>query len=151
VSGSTGSVTAREAELVLRLSPLAKFLALTVGIIVIVTGLSFVGVLPVRTFTNQKNELVAKQARSQMLAQHNQELSGRIAVLQTDKEVIRLARDQFGMVPPGETLTVLPGLRDASTVLGGDGSSAVVAAPPASGSQEPSFFEAVTRLLSFWR
>jgi cell division protein FtsB len=132
-----------------QLSLPAKIILSFVLTLAVLAGLSFVGVLPVRTVISQKNELAAKQARLAMLAERNSELTTRIQVLQTDEEVVRLARDKFGMVPEGQTLTVLPGLRDASRVLGGDGSQSVSAAPPPVRNEQPSFFEALLRLFNF--
>lgn len=96
-----------------------------------VFALAFLGVLPARTYFGQQDELVQKKARLIMLGERNGVLENRVAALQSDQVVARIARDQFGMVAPGDTLTVLPGLRDASLSLNGDGSNVVTAVPPA--------------------
>ncbi len=144
------SVPQRIEAVQLRLSRPARLGVAFLGLVLLLVALSFVGVLPVRTYISQRNELRSKQARVEMLSVRNDELNGRIQRLRTDAEVVRMARDQFGMVPKGDTLTVLPGLRDETLVLSGNGSSAVDAAPPASGNYQPSFFEAISHLLMFW-
>jgi cell division protein FtsB len=145
------SVPERLEAVNLRLSRPARLCVALLGLVLLLVALSFVGVLPVRTYISQRNELRSKEARVEMLSARNDELNGRIQLLRTDAEVARMARDQFGMVPKGDTLTVLPGLRDESLVLSGNGSSAIGAAPPASRDYQPSFFEAISRLLLFWK
>ncbi len=94
-----------------------------------VFALAFLGVLPARTYFGQQDELVQKKARLVMLGERNSVLGNRVASLQSDQVVARIARDQFGMVAPGDTLTVLPGLRDESLSLNGDASNVVTAVP----------------------
>jgi cell division protein FtsB len=108
-----------------------------------VFGLAFLGVLPARTYFGQQDELVQKKARLVMLGERNSLLGNRVASLQSDQVVARIARDQFGMVAPGDTLTVLPGLRDESLSLNGDGSSVVAAVPPANVAGDPALLSSL--------
>ena len=110
-----------------------------------VLGLAFLGVLPARTYFGQQDELVRKKARLVMLGERNGVLGNRVAALQNDQVVARIARDQFGMVPAGDTLTVLPGLRDESASLNGDGSDIVTPVPPADASADPALISSLLR------
>lgn len=120
-------------------------------IVLALLGLIALGVLPVRTYVEQKNELTAKQARKAMLDERNLTLSKRVAALQTDDEVIKLARLHYGLVPKGDTLTVIPGLRDESATLDAGDGEAVGPVPAAVDSEPSSFVETIQRLLVFWR
>jgi hypothetical protein len=108
-----------------------------------VFALAFLGVLPARTYFGQQDELVQKEARLVMLDERNSALGNRVASLQSDQVVARIARDQFGMVAPGDTLTVLPGLRDESLSLNGDASNVVSAVPPADQVGEPALLSSL--------
>jgi cell division protein FtsB len=106
-------------------------------------ALAFLGVLPARTYFGQQDELVQKKARLVMLGERNSLLGNRVASLQSDQVVARIARDQFGMVAPGDTLTVLPGLRDESLSLNGDASNVVAAVPPADVAADPALLSSL--------
>jgi Septum formation initiator len=108
-----------------------------------VFALAFLGVLPARTYFGQQDELVQKKARLIMLGERNSVLGNRVASLQSDQVVARIARDQFGMVAPGDTLTVLPGLRDESLSLNGDASNVVAALPPAGVTGDPALLSSL--------
>ncbi len=108
-----------------------------------VFALAFLGVLPARTYFGQQDELVQKKARLVMLGERNSLLGNRVASLQSDQVVARIARDQFGMVAPGDTLTVLPGLRDESLSLNGDASNVVTAVPPADVAADPALLSSL--------
>jgi cell division protein FtsB len=117
-----------------------------IAVVVVAVGvfaLAFLGVLPARTYFGQQDELVQKKARLIMLGERNAVLGNRVAALQSDQVVARIARDQFGMVAPGDTLTVLPGLRDASLSLNGDGSNVVTAVPPADVVADPALLSSL--------
>jgi cell division protein FtsB len=115
------------------------FLLVVLGVF----ALAFLGVLPARTYFGQQDELVQKKARLIMLGERNGVLGNRVASLQSDQVVARIARDQFGMVAPGDTLTVLPGLRDESLSLNGDASNIVAALPPANVSGDPALLSSL--------
>jgi cell division protein FtsB len=131
--------------------PARRFL-LRFGIAVLLVGigvfaLAFLGVLPARTYFGQQDELVQKKARLVMLGERNSLLGNRVASLQSDQVVARIARDQFGMVAPGDTLTVLPGLRDESLSLNGDASNVVTAIPPADVAGDPALLSSLLHWL----
>jgi cell division protein FtsB len=127
--------------------PARRFLLrVTIALLVVAVGvfaLAFLGVLPARTYFGQQDELVQKKARLVMLGERNGLLGNRVASLQSDQVVARIARDQFGMVAPGDTLTVLPGLRDESLSLNGDASNVVSAVPPADVAEDPALLSSL--------
>lgn len=119
-------------------------LVVLIGVFV---GLIVLGVIPVRAYLTQERELRDSRARITMLKERNAQLTDRSARLRTDAEVALIAREQFGMVPVGEKLTILPGLRVESTNLLGDGRDAVRPVPPDAQEQNVSLFKAILDLL----
>ncbi len=73
--------------------------------VVLVGGLAFTvsGIFPFRQMLAQQRQVQLTEAKHDALAAENRRLEGEIAALQTDQEVERLARDQYGLVRPGET------------------------------------------------
>jgi cell division protein FtsB len=69
---------------------------------VAVIGVLFLFVLPGRTYLAQRRSLSAAATRVDALARANDQLDQHIKQLQTDAEVERLARQQFGLIKPGE-------------------------------------------------
>jgi cell division protein FtsB len=81
--------------------PLA--VAVTVG------GMIFVFFLPARALMQQRSDLRATETRLAVLSAQNQRLTARVAELHTDAEIQRLARQQYGLVFPGEeAYAILP-------------------------------------------
>jgi len=76
---------------------------------VAVIGLVFLAVFPTRTYLSQRRDLTNTEQRLAVLSRQNQELSGRVARLNTDAEIERLAREQYNLVRPGEeAFAILP-------------------------------------------
>lgn len=74
-----------------------------------VVGVLFLFVFPGRTYLQQRRSLAAAQSRLGVLRSENKGLEDRAAKLQTDAEVERLAREQYGLVKPGEeAYAILP-------------------------------------------
>ena len=75
--------------------------------LVVVVGLLFVFVYPTRTFLAQRKE--SADARSQLTLLHaeNAKLAAEAKRLQRDDVVEGLARQQYGLVKPGETPYVI--------------------------------------------
>ena len=69
--------------------------------------LLFVFVYPTRTFMQQRRELNGAQQRLQVLEQSTKSLQRDNVRLQSDAEVERRAREDYGLVRPGETPYVL--------------------------------------------
>jgi cell division protein FtsB len=65
--------------------------------------------LPGRTYLSQQRSLAASEVRLQVLSAENAKLDQRRQQLQTDAEIERLAREQYGLVKPGEeAYAILP-------------------------------------------
>ena len=85
-----------------------RFLWPTLASVVLVTFL-LVGVMPTRTYLQQRSELAAAEQRVDVLSEQNDALQGRLDELQTDEEIERLAREQYNLVRPGEeAYAILP-------------------------------------------
>lgn len=61
-----------------------------------------VGVFPTRQWLDQRDELQERRSELARQQEEQERLEQRITVLQTDEEVERMAREEFGMVRPGE-------------------------------------------------
>ena len=74
-----------------------------------VVGVLFLFVFPGRTYLAQRRSLAAAQSRLDVLRSENKVLTDRAAKLHDDAEIERLARDQYGLVKPGEeAYAILP-------------------------------------------
>jgi len=82
-----------------------------VGVVVLLALVSvavlFAFVYPTRTYFTQRRTVVEAERRLEVLESHAQELRRENARLGRDAEVERRAREDFGMVRPGETPYVL--------------------------------------------
>jgi len=86
--------------------------------VVVVIGLAAAsGMIPFRqVIAYQRSVDLAREQRDALIAA-NAELEQQIAALETDGEVERLAREQFGLVMPGETALVAIAVPDNSPVV----------------------------------
>jgi len=76
--------------------------------IALVAGL-FLFVFPTRTYLAQRSSLAHEQALVSQLAAQNQSLSTQVRSLNSDGEIERIAREQYGLVRPGqEAYAILP-------------------------------------------
>jgi cell division protein FtsL len=74
-----------------------------------VVGVMFLLVFPARTYVAQRRSLAAVQTKVKVLTTENTSLDQRVAALQQPTEIERLAREQYGMVKPGEeAYAILP-------------------------------------------
>ena len=72
-------------------------------------GVVFLAVFPTRTYLSQRRDLTNTERRLAVLSRQNQELTGRVARLNTEAEIERLAREQYNLVRPGEeAYAILP-------------------------------------------
>ncbi|MGH9188280.1 MAG: FtsB family cell division protein [Acidimicrobiales bacterium] len=67
-----------------------------------VIGLLFIGVFPTRTWLAQRRAMARAEQQLTVLAAENEELEARVAALDTDAEIERLAREEYNLVRPGE-------------------------------------------------
>lgn len=78
-------------------------------IVLIVAGVFYVGAFPVRTYFDQRQSIRSGEARLAELHSRNDELQSRMDRLSDDREIERLAREQYGLAKPGEEVYhVLP-------------------------------------------
>ena len=76
---------------------------------VVLVGVLFLAVFPTRTYLSQRRDLSRAEQRLAVLSRQNGELSARVARLNTDAEIERLAREQYNLVRPGEeAFAILP-------------------------------------------
>ena len=69
----------------------------------------FLFVFPTRTYLAQRESLAGAEERLEVLQRENQRLEQRIAVLRTDAEIEKIAREEYNLVRPGEeAFAVLP-------------------------------------------
>ena len=72
-----------------------------------------VGVFPTRMLLEQRSELAAAEADLAEVTEHNDGLRDRIAALETDAEIERIARAEYNLVYPGqEAYAILPPPRE---------------------------------------
>lgn len=90
---------------------LRRLATLVAGIVMVVGLFTVVGVLPMSTYTKQRRETLAIDQRLTGVRADNDRLRSEIRRLQSDGEVQRLAREQFGMVLPGQEVYAIPSLR----------------------------------------
>lgn len=83
-----------------------RIIGLVVGSIALAAVL-FLFVLPSRTYLAQHQSLVAAQTRLKLFQRENAKLSAEANQLQTDSDVERIAREQYGLVKPGEKAFVI--------------------------------------------
>jgi len=91
---------------------LGGFLALVTLVSLVVAAL---GIVPFRQVLARERAVDLSQQQLDALTEENLRLEQLVAALQTDEEVERLAREQFGLVMPGEVgyVAVVPeGLSD---------------------------------------
>jgi cell division protein FtsB len=73
---------------------------LLVGVVVV--GIMFMFLWPVRTWLEQSRAMSAAQRREAVLSQENALLRNRITQLKSTAYVEQIARQQYGLVMPGE-------------------------------------------------
>jgi cell division protein FtsB len=78
---------------------LAGMLALAALVAVVVTA---AGIFPFRQIIADRRSVALAQEQLLALREENGRLEAEVAALQSDVEVERLAREQFGLVRPGE-------------------------------------------------
>lgn len=82
----------------------------------IVSGLYLLAVSPVKSYLYQREQLQQYEQKTMHLDRANAQLNERIAQLQSDSEIERLARDQYELVPRGmEAYAVMPPATHASS------------------------------------
>jgi cell division protein FtsB len=80
----------------------ARRLILPLLIAVVIVGVIFVAVYPAQTYLRQQDDLEAKRVSLEQLRIHNDELEDRAESLQDPAALELMAREQYGLVNPGE-------------------------------------------------
>ena len=81
-----------------------SLVAITALVAAVVTA---AGIFPFRQLIAERRSVAQAQETLLALRAENERLAGEVAVLGTDEEVERLAREQFGLVRPGEASFVV--------------------------------------------
>ena len=78
-------------------------------VVLVLAGILFVAVLPTRTLLQQRRDTKAATAELRQLRERNERLEERARRLRDPREIEQLAREQYGLVRPGEEpYVVLP-------------------------------------------
>ena len=78
-------------------------------VVLVIVGILFVAVLPTRTLLQQRRDTKAATAELKELRGRNAQLEERARRLHDPREIEQLAREQYGLVRPGEEpYVVLP-------------------------------------------
>ena len=95
-----------------------------------VIALLFVFVYPTETYLSQRGQLGAAQTHLAQLQRATAEIERQSKALQSDTAVERIAREQYGLVRPGETPYVLvPAAAPTPTTTPATTSSTLAAGP----------------------
>lgn len=121
------------------LSPRGFVLLLLIG------GLMFSSVYPMRRSLAVRENIASLRAEQRALEQRIDELTAERIRLRSDAEVERLAREQLGMVRPGEVPFVIATPKPKADVPAVDPGGLVPAAPPEGPSALERWWEAVRR------
>jgi cell division protein FtsB len=86
-----------------------------------IVGFLFAFVYPTSTFFRQRSELNQAEERLQRLQDETRRLEKEAGKLQGDAEVVRLAREQYGLVREGETpYAIVPQSTTTTVPVGAD-------------------------------
>ncbi len=96
-------------------------------------GLVVSGVLPVQQYLGRENQVNAARARLAELEAQNALIAADVDALQSDEEIERIAREQYGFVREGEIgyVVIVPDADDGSQI--GSAPEPVTAAQPQRG------------------
>ncbi|MHB1533755.1 MAG: FtsB family cell division protein [Acidimicrobiales bacterium] len=80
--------------------------------VAILAGLTLVGViflfvLPGRTLLSQQHTIARTSAQISMLTHENAQLRARVAQLRSDTQIEQIARQEYGLVMPGQQAYVI--------------------------------------------
>ena len=108
----------------------------TLAVTLVVVGVLSLAVVPTRTYLERRGEIVEAERQLAQLTAANETDAARIAALDTDAELERVARRDFRLALPGEEVyRVLPPVLDPSSVPSG-WPSTIWRVPPLAARQE---------------
>jgi cell division protein FtsB len=76
--------------------------AIVPALVLLTLAVLLVGVFPTRTYLAQRRAAAEAQEKLDVLETENELLASRVEQRDTDAEIERLAREQYGLVRPGE-------------------------------------------------
>jgi len=85
----------------------ARRILLPVFLVVVTAAVLVIGVLPTRTYLDKRSEVQAAELHLSELEQANAEAQARVDRLDSDAEIERVARRDYGMANPGEEIYVV--------------------------------------------
>ena len=101
--------------------------------VVVAVGLFLFG-YPTRTYLEQRAQLSQQQAQLDHLTAQNQSLSSEASRLQNTAEIERIARQDYGLVQPGqEAYAILPAPSSNASGTGGSSASSSRTPPTTAG------------------
>jgi cell division protein FtsB len=77
---------------------------------VLFAGVLFVAVFPTQTYLEQREEAARRREQLEEIQQRNAELEARAEALEDDEAIELLAREEWGLVLPGEESYAVVGL-----------------------------------------
>ena len=96
---------------------IARLLAFPVVVVATIAGVVAIGMFPARAYLDQKQAIAETQGQLSKLQQDNQATQDEVNRLGSDDEIERVARQQYGLVKPGEEVYhLLPAPQDPLTV-----------------------------------
>jgi cell division protein FtsB len=108
----------------------------------VVAGILFTFGNPARTWHDQRQNIAAARERNEVLDEQSRQLQARADQLRTDAEVERIAREEYGLVKPGE---------EAFGILPAPGSTPRQPAPPPPPAPEPTpWWDRTWDTVTFW-
>ena len=100
----TDTLERREVDPPRRRGRLAPIIA---GLLLAALAFTVSGVFPIRQLIQQRQQVDAARAQLDALRFENDRLADEIDALHTDQEIERIAREQYGLVRPGEEAFVI--------------------------------------------
>jgi cell division protein FtsB len=119
----------------------SRWRAMMFFVLLVSLGLVASGVLPVQQYLEREYQVTDAQERLATLEDANATINSDVDALQSDQEIERVAREQYGFVRPGEVgyVVIVPDNPDAITQA---------AAPVDIETASPGFFEQIWRYLT---
>jgi cell division protein FtsB len=119
----------------------SRWRAMMFFVLLVSLGLVASGVLPIQQYLEREYQVTAAQERLATLEDANTTISSDVDALQSDQEIERVAREQYGFVRPGEIgyVVIVPDNPDAITQT---------LAPVDVETESPGFFERIWRYLT---
>lgn len=123
-----------------------RILGLVIGSIALAAAL-FLFVLPSRTYLAQRHSMSAAETRLQVFRAQNAKLAAEAAHLQSDADIERVARQDYGLVKPGEKAYLI---QPSSPAPPATGAGSTPGSAPKKKAASPGLVERVWHDIQFW-